>query len=417
MKKIFIIVLLLISFSKAKVLDRIVAIVGNEVILESSLNQMVLQRGALKSDQTSEEQFRQEVLNDMIASQVLYDIALNDTLVSVENEEILQTVDYQIKNILQKIGGEEVLEEKYNTSVNKLREVYKENVTKSLFVEKLKKNKFKNMQVTHSEVKEFYESHKKDLPLIESSVKLSQIVLKYDSRNEFDQIAYSKLNRLRSQILAKEISFEEAAKEYSDDKSSASAGGLIGFTNRGDLVKEYEASAYNMEEGELSEIVTTSFGYHLIKLLKKRGDQIKTAHILIKPNISKKTEEDLQKMAKMVSDTLKSKKMTFEEAAKLFSDDQKSKYLNGNIGRWYLKDLDQKFKTLFDTLAVGEISAPIKEQDGYYIFKLLDKEKEHQVNFKKDYQKLKDWCLEDKKMLVLDDWVEELRKRVYIEVK
>ena len=399
-----------------EIIDRIAVVVGDEIILESEVNQLVMQQREYGRSTLSDEELRKSVLENLLSSKILYDVAVKDTNIVVEDEDVEMRLDSEIKNILNRIGGEEVLVSRYNITLSKLKNDKRKEIRKSLFVNKLKRNYLGKVEVSRNEVERFFETYQDSLPLVKASVTLIELVCGFTSEDDFSLGSLKKAQQIREDIVSGKLTFEEAAKKYSED-SSAENGGDLGYSNRGDFVPEFEAVAYNLSPGEISEPVKSQFGYHIIKLIEKNGDKIRSSHILIKKAVSAENYEAARKKAELLADSLNNRNFTFEEAIQKYSDKEESKRNNGFVGVLELADMTEEFRKIFQDLKVGEITEPVKNKDGYYLYKVIDKQSDHKVDLTTDYSKLKDWTLARKRDKELKKWVEELKEKVYIELK
>lgn len=418
MKNILIVTVLSLFCLQAEVLEKIAVIVGNDIVLESEIKQMIMQAKMYDKSGASDEEIRKNVTENLISNLVLYNIAQTDTNITVEYNEIEDVLNQRINSILENVGGEENLKSKYNTSVSKLKNDFRPDVKKNLFIEKLKSLKLRKVKVSRSEVKRFFNDNKDKIPDVEAFVALSQLKINFGSLKNVEEQVYQKVLRVKNLILQDSISFKDAALKYSADNSTKENGGNLGMQKRGTFVTEFERVAYNLEEGELSDPVKTEFGYHLIKLLKKQGNKIETAHILFDLKSEGNADDAiaLQKI-EILRDSIINKKMTFEECVKKYSDDEKTRYQGGAIGNLKLSDLDESYRNEFTKLNSGDISIPFKQEDGYYLFKILDKQEKHKVNLEQDYNAVEDMALAEKKEKYLKKWIDELKEKVYIEVK
>jgi len=401
----------------AKIIDRIIAIVGDEVILKSEVDQYVEHQRYISKSKFDETEFRKEILDELISNKIIYDIALKDSTISVSDDEVQRILDNRINSIIEKVGSEKKFEELYNTTVSDLKKQYRSEIRKNLFVDRLKNKHDQKLSVNRNEVESFFNDYKDSLPPVKSTISLSQLVIGFSSEALKKSKSLELLKEIKSKITSGEISFDEAAEKYSQDESSSRKGGNIGLTNRGDLVPDYERVAYNMQIGDISEPVKTNFGYHIIKLNEKFGEKINTSHILIKPEASIENDSTAFKFALALKDSIINKKMTFEESVKKYSSDEKTKYIDGQIGILAIDELDKKYTALFENSQIGFITDPIKEKDGYYLYKILDKKNAHKIELNTDYNQLKNMALERKRQHELKKWIDELRKKVYIEVK
>ena len=416
-KLLFIFTIFFINSVFGEIIDRIAAVVGDEIILQSEVNQLVEHQKYMLQVSYNDGQLASIVLDELISAKILYDVAIKDTTITVEDDEVERILDNRINSVLDRVGGEKKLVELYKTTVSKLKKEYRTEIRKTLFVDKLKNRKLQKINVTRKEIQDFYKTFKDSLPEVKSTISLSQLVVKNSGEALNLQKAFEELKSIKDRIIAGEITFEKAAEEYSQDPASAKNGGELGITSRGDLVTEYEIAAYNLEEGNISDPIKTTFGYHLIKLNKKIGEKINTSHILITSVQNNADDKVALNKAATIKDSIMNKHMTFEEAVKKYSSDPISKAKNGMIGNININDLDEKYQKVFVSSDIGYISDPLKQNDGYYVYKVLDKQLAHKVDIKTDYTMLKNLTMERKRQSVMKKWIDELKKNVYIEVK
>jgi len=405
------------TFAFSEVLDKVAAIVGDEIILQSEIDQIVEHKKYNSRFGFDEAEFRNSVLEEMISNKVLYYTAIKDSTISVSDDEIQRVLDDRINSIIDQVGSEKRFEEMYNTTISDLKKQYRPEIRKNMFIEKLRNKNGLSVTVNKDEVEKFYETNKDSIPPVQASVTLSQLVIRFSDKALSESRSFEKLKDIKESILKGEISFEKAAEKYSDDEVSAVRGGSVGFTSRGDLVSEYERIAYSLNINEISDPVKSKFGFHLIKLNEKTGEKINTSHILLIPEKNVENDSTAYQFAIAVKDSIVNKKMTFEEAVRKYSGDEKTKYLDGRIGSLKIDEMDQKYAAMFGASEIGFLSDPVKEKDGYYIYKITDRTDDHQINMYSDYNLLKNMALERKRYRHIKKWIDELKKNVYIEIK
>jgi peptidyl-prolyl cis-trans isomerase SurA len=415
--KIPFLILIAALILRSEVLDKIIAVVGDEIILKSEVDQFVEHQRFGKGNLNDDAAFRKRVLDELISAKIVYDVAVRDTTIKVSDDEVQRVLDSRINSIIAQIGSEEKLEEMYNTTVSELKKQYRPDIRKNLYSEKLKNKQMQRISVTRKDVEEFYETFKDSLPPVKASVSVSQILISFTNDAVTKSKSLSFVEKIKESILKGEISFEEAAGKYSEDKTSAERGGSIGVTSRGDLVPEYEMAAYNLKVGDISDPVITKFGYHLIRTNDKSGEKINTSHILVSFSKAVGNDDSAYNFALSIKDSIETKKMSFEEAVRKYSSDDKTKYFDGSIGSLDLEELDLKYSEMFKKSSVGFVSEPILEKDGYYIYKITDKKEAHKMEPASDYSLLKNMALERKKQKELSKWVNDLKSSVYIEIK
>ncbi|MCL4146966.1 UNVERIFIED_CONTAM: hypothetical protein GTU68_057728 [Idotea baltica] len=290
----------------------------------------------------------------------------------------------------------------------------------------MQRNIIDRIKITPAEVKEFFNAIPQDsLPYFNSEVTVAQILIQPKVNEEQKEIARQKLAEIRGRVQGGE-SFEDLATVYSEDPGSAANGGRLGLVNRGDLVPEFEATAFALEKEEVSDIVETQFGFHIIKLIERRGNKIDAQHILIKPLI---TDPDLE-ITKTLMDSIRiaivNDSISFEDAVAAFSEDETSQANAGIIknqqtGSNYF-EMDQLDPDIFfaiDGLKEGEISEPVvfSAPDGsqfYRVFQMIRRTAPHIANYKDDYDKIRNIAELQKQQEIMDNWIKRKSASTYV---
>jgi peptidyl-prolyl cis-trans isomerase SurA len=326
------------------------------------------------------------------------------------------------------IGSEQKLEENYNKSIKQLKDELRKQVRDQLVMQKMQDNITGSVSVTPKEVANYFSRVPHDsLPYYSTEVEVGQIVkIGKPSRKNRDD-AREKLEALKKRIEAGE-DFSTLARKYSDDPASAADGGTLGFFKKKELVPEYEAAALKLEPGQLSKVIESQFGFHLIQLIERRGEEFNTRHILLKPAASEIDMAETANQLAKIRTRIQNDSITFSKAAKDFSDDRDTKnngglFANPKDGSPYipLDKLDPTIFFIIDTMTVGQISQPMpyRTEDGKQaqrIIYLKSKTPPHQANLKDDYQKISSAALSDKRNKALDTWFEKNKNSVYMEV-
>ncbi len=396
--------------------DGIVAVVGRDIILKSDWD---LQTDALRGQlQGGASPDRCRVLEEMLFEKLLVHQAAIDS-VEVSEDEVEDAMNRRIDILIQQIGSARKLEEYYKKSVIEIKEEMRELVSNQMIAQKMQGKIAGEISVTPTEVYEFYKSIPEDsLPLINSEVEWAQIVRYPQVRIESKQEAVSRLDELRQRV-SKGSNFATLAILYSEDPGSAKNGGEYRGIKRGQFVKEFEAVAFNLAKGEVSEPFETEFGFHIVQLLEKKGDELDLRHILIKPKIS---DSDLNK-ARDGLDSLREQialgSLSFDKAAAEFSEDENTRYNNGLMmnpqsgdSKWELNQLDRSVFYALDPLKPGEVSKPglLRNPDGkegFRIIKVLSRTQPHRANIKEDYARLQMITENRKRSEAIDKWIEE----------
>ncbi len=406
-------------FSQTKVLDRIVAVVGNDIILESDLQQQIeffiLNTGL----DPNTPNLKNQVLDALINERLIVAKAMEDTNVNVTDEEISQQLEQIIQQNIQQIGSEQKLEEIYGMPISRMRREFRDEMKKKLFAEKIKQFKFGNVSVTRREIEEFYEVYKDSLPEVEEEVELYHI-LKFPKKNQ----AILNEVKARAKIILDSIKccgdFADFARRYSQDPNTAIYGGDLGVTRRGTLVKEYEEAAFALEEGKISEPIESPFGVHIIQLLERKGENIHTRHILFRVESDSLSDQNVIDFLISISDSIRNGG-NFSEFARKYSEDRESASIGGYIGIVPISQLSADMENLISELSEGDISQPIRVPSGnsygFQIIYLKKRIPEHKLSLDTDWKRLEMYATNYKRNKLYQQWLEELRKEIYWEVK
>ncbi len=410
-----------------QVIDKVVGVVGQELVLLSDIeDQFSL---AKKRQPELDGEARCIIMDQVLAQNLMLNQARLDSIVVTESE-VESQLDARFKQILQYMNNDErQFEEYYGATIPQIRAQFRTDLENKLLIERMQQSIIADATVTPSEVKDFFNLIPKDsLPFFNSEVEVAEIVI-YPAQNEVEKaIAREKLESIRQQIVDG-AQFAELAKKYSDDPGSGAQGGDLGWATRGSYVGEFEAAAYNLETNELSEVIETQFGYHLLELLERRGNSIHVRHILITPEITSKDEELARNLLDSVRLLVVTDSIPFTYAVNRFSDDEIPSYTNGGnlvnpkTGNTFYEvgDLDPDIYFTIDTMEINDLSAPFEftEQTGrkgYRAILLRSRTKPHKASLELDYSKIKAAALESKKNKFMSEWVEQKIQDTYIEV-
>ncbi|MGA9405645.1 MAG: peptidylprolyl isomerase [Bacteroidota bacterium] len=400
------------------VLDRIVAVVGKEIITLSDLN-LTIQSMAMqnKLDPDSPE-LRARVLDGMINEKLILAQAIEDS-VEVTNDEVTDRLDRQIKMLVQQAGSEQRLEELYNMPISRMKRDFRDLIRNQLLVEKIRQTRQSSITVTRRDVEEFFDAHKDSLPTIPKEYELSHIFIKPKPDTTVIQAVYKKALAILDSIKSGG-DFADFAKRYSSDPGSARGGGDLGWFRRGVFEKEFEEAAFSLKDSEISQPVRTSYGYHIIQLLERRGESVHTRHILFA--IQQSTADDDSTIAEL--NRLRGRALAGESFAALatkYSEDSESKDVGGDLGKIGVDQIEPAFMDVLKTLKEGEISAPVKvplgSSYGYHIVWVRSITPEHTMNLSQDYRRLEQLTLQFKTDQDFQQWVEEMRKNIFWEKK
>ena len=403
-----------------ELLDKIVAVVDDKIILYSELNQIAFQMSLQMGidPQKDVEQFsklRQNALESLVSQKVLLTKAQEDSIVADERQ-VDQYLDERLKLILQELGSEAKVEEYFGQPMRKIRRTLRKEIEEGLLVRSLQQRKYREIRISRREVEEFYRATKDSLPTIQESVKLSHILFNIQAGDEAVQRARVRIEEVKAKLAAGE-DFATLAGQYSEDPGSSKRGGELGFIQRGDFVREFEEAAFALQPGEISDIVQSQFGFHIIQLLDRRGEKINCRHVLISLPMTEGDAERTRQKAENVREEIVSGKITFEEAVAKYSNDLTTNEKDGGLGWFEISQLQIKeFVAVSKALEVGEISQPVKTQFGYHLVRLDDRREPRQYSLKDDWQEIEDMAITKKADSDFKRWLDSIKEDTYIRV-
>ncbi len=404
----------------AQVIDRIVAVVGDEIILLSELEARLqlasMQLNIDPQDEKAMDELRAPLLQDLVNEKLILVQARRDTI-QVAPEEVDAALEAQIQRIKQQIGSEEAFQEelaKEGLTLQLLKKRYRSQIKNQLLREKLIRQKLADVTVSSKEVMGFYSTYRDSLPVQGESVRLSHLMMTITPKEEEKRAAFQRAKEVLSKARAGE-SFANLAKSYSDCPSSQQ-GGDLGYFSRGEMVPEFEQAAFALQPGEISDVVETMYGYHIINCEDRRGDQIRVRHILFALSAS---QEDEQRIIETL-DELRGRALMGEDFSALveeYSQDIYSKEQGGDLGWFPLDQLNPQFRSVVDTLSVGQISEPIKTSSGYHLLKVIDRVAQRHVNLEDDWDALEELARQKKISDRLESWLQMLKEEIYVDIR
>jgi len=408
------------------VVDEVVAVVGRNIILKSDIeNQYINYRmqGTIKGSST---ELHCQILEDMLFQKLLVAQAEVDSII-VDDAQVNTELERRIGIFIKQFGSQEKLERYYDKSLNEIKSELFDVIKEQLLAQQVQQQIIQDVSVTPSEIKDYFKSIPKDsIPLIKTEYVIRQIVKNPPISIEEKLRIKEQLLKLRKRILKGE-SFSMLAILYSEDPGSASKGGELGFYGRGQLYPEFEAVAFKLKEGEISDVVETEAGYHIIQMIERKGDYINVRHILLIPKVSSADLAKAKKELDSVAQLIRSDSITFDEAVDKFSDDPDKNnggyLINPYTGgtSFEAEQLDPQVSFVIEKMKPGEISNPVpfkteKQKDAYRILYLKSKTPPHKANLKDDYPKIQQWALQKKQHETVVSWVNEKSKNTYIRI-
>jgi len=403
-----------------EILDRVVAVVDDQIILQSELLQyaysLAVQLGIDPRQQPEKfNELRNGALESLIAQKVLLTKAKEDS-VTVEPRQVDQELDGRLKNMVEQLGSEEKLEEYFGQPLRKVKRTLRDNIEEGLLVRTLQQKKFREIKISRREVEAFYHAMKDSLPGVKAAVHLRHILLNITAGEAAVKVAQTKIDTLLKRVRNGE-DFAKLARLYSEDPGSAAKGGELGFIQRGDFVKEFEETAFGLQPGEISGVVRSSFGFHVIQLIDRRGEKVNARHILMRLATNANDEKETAAFGSRLRDDILSGKTSFAEAAKKYSTDQTTNEKGGDLG-WFEADQLQvpAFREAARAQKPGEISQPLKTQYGFHLVRLEERRDPREFTLEQDWQQIHEMALNTKGEKEFQDWVSGLKKQMYIRV-
>lgn len=418
-----------ISFAQErKVVDKIVAQVGDNIILMSDLEAQKLQ--AIQAGMAVTKEMDCTVLEELMYNELLLNQAKLDSI-EVSDEQVDSEMENRLRVLEEQIGGREKLEQFYGKSVTQIKEEFRPIIKDRLLSQEMERTITADITVTPKEVSDFFSKIPKDsIPLINAQLSFQQIVhypeiTKADKKRAFDQ-----LSEIRKNITGGK-SFDTQARIHSMDPGSAAQGGKI-TASRGMMVPPFEAAVFSLEVGDISDVFESSYGYHIVKLLDRKGDDYVCQHILIIPEYTNDALEFSALKMDSCYSLLKENKITWDDAVARFSNDEMTKQNKGIITNpisgeqtWDMEDLnqvDQQIFLLTDNMEKGDITNPnlyvdiYERKQGIRIVRLMDRKPQHLANLKDDYALIKRAAENDKKQRTINNWIKTKIGNAYVRI-
>lgn len=431
MKKLLSILLtahcLLLNVS-AQPIDKVIAVVGSNIIMLSEVEAQYLQ--VVAQGYAEDPTIKCDLLEELLFQKLLVNQAKIDSVV-VGDDQVEEELDRRLRYFISQIGSEKKLEEYYKKSIVEIKEDFRDLIKDQLVAQNMQYKITGEVKVTPAEVRDYFNKIPADsLPYINVELEIGRIVKKpIISKKEKDE-AKARAEELRQRILDG-AKFETMAKLYSEDPGSASKGGELGFFGRGNMVPEFEALAFSLKGKEVSEVFETEYGFHFLQVIERRGEQVNARHILITPKTSEGDLTSSKILLDSVYNLLLKDSLSFSAAAEKFSDDEADKNNGGIVTnpqtgstKFEMDQLSSIDPTLFltiDKMKVGEFSKPIitSSSDGkqaYSIILLKSRTEPHKANLRDDYQKIQTAAATMKESNLVRAWIEKKIATTYVRI-
>ena len=424
-------VLAVVSAAKAQdnVIDEVVWVVGDEIILRSQVEEQY------KNMQYEKQKIEGDpycfIPEQMAVNKLFLHQAGLDSI-TVSDSQVMQDVDRRSNFFIDNIGSKEKVEEYFGKPMHELRDLLTEMVRDQSIVQEMQRELVKDIKVTPSDVRRYYDIMPKDsVPFVPMQVEVQVMKLHpFIPQSDIDNIK-ARLREYTDRVMNGETEFSTLAILYSEDPGSARQGGETGFTGRAEWVPEFADAAFALNDPKkVSKIVETEFGYHIIQLVERRGDRVNVRHILLKPKASDtEKEKSIAKLDSIRNDIINGE-FTFEEAVTALSQDKDTRNNHGlmvnprtGISRFEMADLPQEIAKAIANLQPGEISKPFimvdqkMGRDVAAIVKLKTRVPGHKANISDDYQMIKSIVENKKKGDFIEEWIKTKQKNTFVRIK
>lgn len=411
--------------AQTQAIEKIVAVVGEEIVLLSEIETAVLESSKGKTLTTD---MRCKALETLLYQKLLLHHAKVDS-VEVNDGEVNAQVQRRIDYFVQMFGSEDEFEKYYGKTIPVLKEEFFDSVKEQLLIEKEQQEVTKNTVTTPADVLKFYKDQPVDsIPLIPEQLSYSQIVFAPKIKDKEINKVIHFMDSIRNEIIIGRTSMTLQAAKWSEDPGSKYKGGCYPLQRRGTFVPEYEAAVYNTDEGKFTPVFKSDFGYHFVKVNQKRGEFYETCHILMTPKVSDNDLDKAHALADSVYSAIKKGNLSFRDATLNYSTDEDSKnqegqVMNMNTGgvKHEIGGIEPEVSLLLSRMKPGEYSEPVLSTtiDGvkrYVIYRLDDRINAHKANMDLDYEIFQNAATANSKKIATDKWVQNKLKRTYIRV-
>lgn len=413
--------------AQKNIIDEVIWIVGDDAIFRSDVEQ---QRLFMQNRNIPMEGDPYCIIPEEIAIQKLFLHQASLDSVEVSESQVMSNVEMQLNYNIAMIGSREKLEEYFGQSISQIREDLRDNIRNQMIFQQMRQKLVGDINATPADVRRFYNNLPQDsIPTVPTQVELQIVSFEPPVPIEETNRVKDRLREFADRINNGEADFSVLARLYSEDIESAKRGGELDFMGRGQLVSEYAAVAFNLTDPtKVSRVVETEFGFHIIQLMERRGDRIKTRHILLRPRISYEDKNKAFNTLDSIANLIRANKMTFEQGVMQFSEDKSTAFNAGlmynektNSSKFEYQDLPAEVAKAVYNMNVGEISKPFSmmnsnNKEVVAIVKLKSKVDTHKANLTDDYQLLKSYYETRKGDEFLEEWIKKKQKETYISI-
>lgn len=404
--------------SQRTLIDRVVAVVGTEVILESELSEhlyLTAQRlGMSPADTTKLLELRKDILEGLVTEKVVLQRA-KEKGISVTREEVDAALGKDLEAVRKRFGSAEEFEStlaEEGLTLESYKESLREEREKQLIQEKfMQELKLAPKHVSEEEVRQYFEENREKFGLKPASVKLARILIAPTPADSVVRAREAIVEKILAR-LAEGEKFEDLAREYSDDASTRDKGGDVGFLERGDMLPQVERVAFLLNPGEVSGAIRTEIGFFIVKLEEVRLGKIHLKEILIsmQPGV-----DDIERARELAHDLAGKLREggDFAEAASMYSSDTETKQRGGIIGDFTLEDIPEKYLEVIGDLEPGGVSEPFESGHGWEMLKVLEKNPPRPYELEDIEENIRASLAQEK---AFEEFIEKMKGKTYIEV-
>jgi peptidyl-prolyl cis-trans isomerase SurA len=403
-----------------QVIDRIIAIVGNEVVMTSEIDAQMARMVQSDPDlDFMDKAQRLDVLNALIDEKLLLQKAIKDSI-DVSDQEIDQRWGQLLESWKAQYGSIARVEQIFGKSLSRVKYEFRDQIKNQIMTQKLNYMKFGDFSISTNEVKEFYEKFKDSLKFMPDQYEISHIIKYIKVDNSAKDNALKRAKLIRDSILSG-ASFETLALNNSDDLTTKKEGGSLGWVKKGLLFPEFEKAAFALTKDETSLPIETPFGFHIIQTLDKKTDQVNTRHILIKFKSEGDNAKKVLELMTQIKKDIESGNTSFEEQARLHSEDENTKGFGGLIGKVTIQELPTPVQKVIREMKEGEISEPISygndpNKPAYQLVYFKKYYEQHKMNIEDDYDNIELIAKNYKQRELVQEWIKQLRKELHWEI-
>ncbi len=413
--------LLAFNLSAQQLIDGVAAIVGEKAILYSEVDQVTqlfAMQAKLPSNSSPDviQQLRVRALDELLNQQVLLEYARQETI-EVEDRSVQMQLEQSLQNIELQYGSLRKAAEAFGVDRYKIKSYYEDQIRTNLLVEQVKVELFSGIKVGRREVEDFYETWQDSFPPKNPQVDFSILSIPIEMGAVKMEHLKTQLLSIKKDIESGRVTFEDAAAQFSKDPGSAANGGSLGLVGRGVFVKPFEEAAYSLEVGQISSIVETQFGLHLLRLDDKQGEQVNISHILLMPEADDQDRQFTSDKLMALREEIIAKKTSIADQVELYATDDYVKSRKGQMGMTDISLLPEDIHDLLLNIPVDNLSMPVLSAEQYHLIIVHRRLAGGKVNLTDHWSEVENMSLEYKKRDRYQSWIADQRDRMYIQLK